>query len=199
LRKPKATTLHKQVMESETNPKVPPNPSIGKPNRYITTHNDEGKAVFSQVFDEALATYEIPGMLFYEAYKTFQAPVNMTDEADIKAIQSHAADEGTISFPKPGATILRYCDWPPGGSSPLHRHETMDFGILVHGEMEAIMDSGETRLLKVGDCIVQRNTLHAWRNPSATEFARVIFVIQGCPPVKVGGKEMHQDLGAFGK
>lgn len=196
----KVISLPEQVMESETNPKVPPNPPpLSQPNRYVTTHNAEGKAVFCQTLGEALTTYEVPGMLYYEAYKTFEAPVNLTDEADIKEVQSHAAEDGTISFPKPGATILRYCDWPPGGSSPLHRHETMDFGIVVHGEMEAIMDSGETRLLKVGDCIVQRNTLHAWRNPSATEHARVIFVIQGCPPVKVGEKEMRQDLGAFGK
>lgn len=186
-------------MEPQGKSEVALGSPLGKPNRYITTHDGEGKAVFSKAFDEALTRHEIPGMLFYEAYKTFEAPINMSDESDITAIQSRAAGEGTISFPDPGATILRYCDWPPGGSAPLHRHETMDFGIVVHGEIEAILDSGETRLLRVGDCIVQRNTLHAWRNPSGTEYARVIFVIQGCPPVKVAGKEMRQDLGAFGK
>lgn len=186
-------------MESNSNPEVPASPPLGRPKRYVTTHDAEGKAVFSQAFDVSVTAHEIPGMYYYEAYKTFDAPANMTDEADIKAVQSRAADEGTISFPAPGATIFRYCDWAPGSSAPLHRHETMDFGIVVNGEVEAIMESGETRLLKVGDCIIQRNTLHAWRNPSDTEYARVLFVIQGCPPVKVAGKEMRQDLGAFGK
>ncbi|KAK3356558.1 cupin domain protein [Lasiosphaeria hispida] len=169
------------------------------PKRYVTTHNAEGKAVFSGDLAESLPAYEIPGMSFYEAYTTFEAPVNMNDETDIKAIQSNKENEVNISFPKPGAVILRYCDWPPGGSSPLHRHETMDFGIVVRGEMEAIMDSGETRLLKAGDLLVQRNTLHAWRNPSPTQYARVIFVIQGSSPVNIGGKVMHQDLTRFGK
>jgi quercetin dioxygenase-like cupin family protein len=138
-------------------------------------------------------------MLFYEAYTTFHNPVKLDAEADIEAIQSIAAEEEKISFPAPGAIILRYCDWPPGGSSPLHRHETVDFGVVIHGKIEAIMDSGEKRLLNAGDCIVQRNTLHAWRNPSETEWARVLFVINGCHPVKVGEKEMKEDLGAFGK
>lgn len=183
-------------MQSETKSEVPRYPP---PNRYVTTHDAEGKAIFSQALPEVLPTYEIPGMLYYEAWTTFGAPVNMTDEADIKAIQAHAAEESSVSFPKPGATILRYCDWPPGGSSPLHRHETFDFGIVTHGEMEAILDSGETRLLKAGDVIIQRNTLHAWRNPSTTDYARCVFVINGCPPVKVGEKEMQQDLERFGK
>lgn len=180
-------------------PESSPNPAPPPPNRFVTTHNANGEAVFSKALPEILPTYGVPGMAYYEAWTTFEAPVQMNDEADIKAVQSHAAEESNISFPKPGATILRYCDWPPGGSSPLHRHETMDFGIVIQGEMEAIMDSGETRLLKAGDCIIQRNTLHAWRNPSTTEYARVVFVIQGCPPVRVGDKVMRQDLERFGK
>ena len=186
-------------MESETNPTGVGNPPFGEPNRHVTTHNAQGKAIFSQSLPVAVPTHEIPGMLYYEAYTTFQSPVNLADEIDIKAVQANAPRETTPSFPKPGNTILRYCDWPPGGTSPLHRHETIDFGIMIHGEMEAIMDSGERRRLRAGDLIVQRNTLHAWQNPSATDWARMIFVINGCPPVKVGEKVMRQDLEAFGK
>ncbi len=185
-------------MASNSKSEAPAKPPFGPPKRYITTHNAEGKAVFSTTFSETLTTYEIPGMLYYEAYKTFEAPIKLADESDLKGMQAHAGEDSTITFPQPGATILRYCDWPPGGSAPLHRHETMDFGIVVRGRVEAIMDSGETRLLDVGDCLVQRNTLHGWRNPSDTEFARVLFVIQGCPPVEVAGQVMRQDLGAFG-
>jgi quercetin dioxygenase-like cupin family protein len=170
---------------------APPDP----PKRYVTTHNAAGKAVFSQDVSESVSTNSIPGMLYYEAYKTFGNPIDLNDETDIK---SYVASDDAISFPKPGEITLRYCDWPPGGSSPLHRHETIDYALVVHGEIEAFMDSGETRLLKTGDCLVQRNTLHGWRNPSLTDYARVVFVIQGCPPVIVAGKEMVQDLGAFG-
>jgi quercetin dioxygenase-like cupin family protein len=175
-------------------------PPFGEPNRYVTTHDAQGNAVFSSALRGPITTHEIPGMLYYEAYKTFEpAPVNLNNESDIKAIQERVAEEAAIMFPEPGVTILRYCDWPPGGTSPLHRHETIDFGIVIFGSIEAIMDSGETQMLKAGDVIVQRNTLHGWRNPSNCEWARVVFVIQGTHPTIVGDKVMVEDLGAFGK
>ncbi|KAK0646786.1 hypothetical protein B0T16DRAFT_414248 [Cercophora newfieldiana] len=136
-------------------------------------------------------------MLYYEVYTSVTSPIKLQDEADIRAIQANEPNESTISFPKPGNTILRYCDWPPGGSAALHRHETIDFGIVIHGSVEAIMEDGEKRVLGPGDVLVQRNTLHGWRNASETEWARVAFVIQGCEPVEVGGKKMELDLGAF--
>jgi len=174
-------------------------PPFGEPSRYVTTHDAQGNAVFSRALRGPITTHEIPGMLYYEAYKTFEpAPVNLNNESDIKAVQERVAEEAAIMFPKPGVTILRYCDWPPGGTSPLHRHETIDFGIVIFGSMEAIMDSGETQMLKAGDVIVQRNTLHAWRNPSDSEWARLVFVIQGTHPTIVGDKVMVEDLRAFG-
>ena len=174
-------------------------PPFGEPNRYVTTHDGEGNAVFSSKMSGPVTSYEIPGMLYYEAWKKFEAgPPYLDCEADFDQIKVRENEDATIAFPKPGATYLRYCDWPPGGSSPLHRHETMDFGIVIHGQMEATMDSGDVRMLKAGDVIIQRNTMHAWRNPSDTEWARVVFVIQGCHPVHIGGKVMREDLGAFG-
>jgi quercetin dioxygenase-like cupin family protein len=186
-------------MTSEVDANTSSNTPFAQPKRYVTTHNAQGKSVFSKGLEETLTTYEIPGMKYFEAYKTFQAPIGINDEGDLKAVRSHAHEDKEITFPEPGNTILRYCDWPPGGSAPLHRHETVDFGIVIHGEVEAIMDSGESRLLKAGDCIIQRNTLHAWRNPSKTEWVRVLYVIQGVKPAVINGREMSQDLGAFGK
>ncbi|KAK4451037.1 oxalate oxidase GF-3.8, partial [Podospora aff. communis PSN243] len=170
------------------------------PLRFVSAHTEGGSAVFSRLLDPVLTTYEIPGMAYHEAYTLFQPLMNtnLSLESDILAVKANLPRESTISFPSPGGVILRYCDWPPGGSSPLHRHETIDFGIVIFGAMEAIMDSGETRVLKAGDCIVQRATMHAWKNASEKEWARVIFVIQGCEPAVVAGRRMGQDLSKFG-
>ncbi len=172
-------------------------PPFGSPKRFISTHDSSGKAVFNKSLPETLQRYEIPGMHYYEAYTTFEAPIKLQDEADIKAVHANTPNESTISFPKPGSTILRYCDWPPGGAAPLHRHETIDFGIVIFGSIEAFIDSGERRVLGPGDLMVQRNTMHGWRNASTTEWVRVVYVIQGAEPVTVGDKTMGQDLGAF--
>jgi len=78
----------------------------------------------------------------------------------------------------------------------MHRTQSLDYGVVVAGEVELILDGGETRLMKVGDVVVQRATMHAWRNPSETEWARMMFVLIECEKLIVGGKEMGQDLGS---
>ncbi|KAK5655104.1 hypothetical protein OQA88_6003 [Cercophora sp. LCS_1] len=169
------------------------------PKRHITTHTPTGIATFSTTVSSTPTTHSIPGMLYHEMYTTTTSPINIQDESDIKAVKANEPNESTITFPSPGNTILRYCDWPPGGSAPLHRHETIDFGIVIHGSVEAITEDGQTRVLGPGDVLIQRNTMHGWRNVSETEWARVAFVIQGVEPVRVGDKVMTMDLGAFVK
>jgi quercetin dioxygenase-like cupin family protein len=74
----------------------------------------------------------------------------------------------------------------------MHRTETIDMGVCVAGKMEVTLDSGEVRMLCPGDTIVQRGTMHAWRNPSETEWARVVFFILGAKPVEIGGAVMNE-------
>ncbi|KAH6628894.1 hypothetical protein F5144DRAFT_594797 [Chaetomium tenue] len=92
-------------------------------------------------------------------------------------------------------TLLRYCDWAPGASSPFHRTETLDMGVVVAGQMEVRLDSGEARTLRVGDSIIQRGTMHAWRNVSAGEWARVVVFLVGVEEVKVGGVKVGGAMG----
>ena len=40
----------------------------------------------------------------------------------------------------------------------MHRTQSLDFGVVLEGEIELVLDSGETRLLKRGDVAVQRGT-----------------------------------------
>lgn len=169
------------------------------PKRYITTHDAAGTAVFCNTVQAVLPAYEVQGMGYFEAYKTFETPIKLNQEADLSALHSHAHEDSTLTFPRPGEVIYRICDWAPGAGTPFHRHESVDFATVIQGEVEAIMESGETRAMRAGDCLVQRATLHAWRNPSTTEFARVLFVINGCAPVTVGDKVMSMNLGEFGK
>ena len=65
---------------------------------------------------------------------------------------------------------------PEGGPHPgMHETETVDYAIVMAGEIYAIMDEGET-LLRAGDVLIQRGTNHAWSNRSE-EFCRIAFVL----------------------
>ena len=62
-----------------------------------------------------------------------------------------------------------------------HRTQTLDFAILLEGEIWAMMDVGET-LMNPGDILVQRGTSHAWSNRSDRP-ARVCFVAVTAQPL----------------
>lgn len=47
----------------------------------------------------------------------------------------------------------------------MHRTDTVDIVTVLDGEITVILEEGET-ILRAGDCLVQRGTMHAWRNRS---------------------------------
>ena len=65
----------------------------------------------------------------------------------------------------------------PGGVSPMHRTNSIDYGIVLSGEVELELDDGAKTLLGPGDVIVQRGTIHLWRNRTATDVCRTVFVL----------------------
>lgn len=58
-----------------------------------------------------------------------------------------------------------------------------------------ILDDGHTTLMKRGDVAVQRATMHKWRNPSTTEWTRMVFILQDIKPLKVAGQKVGENLG----
>ena len=98
----------------------------------------------------------------------------------------------------PGGSVLRIVDMQPGALSPMHRTTSLDYGVVLEGEVELVLDSGETRLLKRGDMCVQRATNHAWRNTSETNWARMLYVLLEANPVVLeGGRVLDEDLGGM--
>lgn len=78
----------------------------------------------------------------------------------------------------------------------MHRTQSLDYGVVLEGEIEMELDGGEITLLKRGDVAVQRGTMHAWRNPSKKDWARMLFVLQDCEPLVVGGEKLMEELGS---
>jgi mannose-6-phosphate isomerase-like protein (cupin superfamily) len=71
---------------------------------------------------------------------------------------------------------------PHAGRHPgMHRTATVDYAIVVSGEIHAVMDEGET-LMRAGDCLVQRGTNHAWSNRGDAP-CLVAFVLVSANPV----------------
>lgn len=162
--------------------------------RYITTHDENGVTGFQTQLPETLQWQQLAnGARFSLGYATNETPVDLSDDKDLNIYRSYLCDLPGITIP--GGTVLRVVDMNPGSISPMHRTVSLDYGVVLEGEVELILDSGEKRLLKRGDIAVQRGTNHAWRNPSSTTWARMLYVLQEAKPIQVGGKPLEEDYG----
>ncbi|MPZ58304.1 MAG: cupin domain-containing protein [Rhizobiales bacterium] len=109
-----------------------------------------------------------------------------TTPADI-SVGAEFEDMGArkLGTPPPtNGTRFAVIDFPPGCPPSMHRTETIDYVIVVSGEIEMDMDDSTVKL-KAGDVMVQRGTNHAWANRSGKP-ARVAFVLVDAKPLGIG-------------
>lgn len=169
-------------------------PSI---HRYITTHDDHGKAVFHTSIPERLPLDPTDQTArFGLGYVTDKSPVDFTGEVDLATYQKYQAKPPGIVIP--GGTVLRIVDIAPGQTSPMHRTVSLDYGVVLEGVVELILDSGEVRTMNRGDVAVQRGTMHAWRNAAGGDrWARMLYVLQESKPIEVEGGKLGEDYGGM--
>lgn len=63
----------------------------------------------------------------------------------------------------------------------MHKTDTVDYAIVLSGEIYAVLDQDEV-LLRAGDCLIQRGTSHAWSNRTQEPCA-IAFVLVAAKPV----------------
>lgn len=172
---------------------------MGKPiRRVITGHNAAGKSVFILTNKEPLTHSRGPGnAIVTELWETRECPADNHGDED--------PTEHPRRLPPPrNGSVFRVIEYPPdserlaalerehkapddgsGRSAALdrgnarhpgfHKTSSIDYAIVLSGEIHALMDEGEV-LLKTGDVLIQRGTNHAWSN-RGSEPARVAFVL----------------------
>ncbi len=121
----------------------------------------------------------------------------MNGNADIAAHEK-VIQSKTLGLVNPNGTVARIVDFGPGTKELMHRTKSLDYGIVLEGEIEMVLDEGCTRRMGRGDVAVQRGTNHGWRNVSGEVWARMFFVLQDSETVEVGGKELGVHLSNAG-
>ncbi|MCG6120395.1 MAG: cupin domain-containing protein [Blastomonas sp.] len=147
--------------------------------RIVTGHDAAGKAVFRS--DDLLPVEPIPSgdAAFSLVWTTATVPADNNDETD-----GRLRDAGLTLHQ---GSVIRIVDMLPGGISPMHRSSSIDYGIVLSGAVELELDDGAVTTAQAGDIIVQRGTVHLWRNPSASETCRIAFVLIEAAPVVIDG------------
>ncbi|KAL2071833.1 hypothetical protein VTL71DRAFT_13068 [Oculimacula yallundae] len=169
--------------------------------RLITTHDASGKAIFSTDLPSDSSFREVSlGANFFLGYTTkgFPVELNAGSASEVpKDIQSYEKD---LNSPPGGlsinnGTVLRFVDFGPSKEPYMHRTESIDYGVVLEGVMELILDSGEKRIMRRGDVCIQRGTMHAWKNITENEgWARMLFTLVAAEKVVIGGQDLAEDL-----
>jgi mannose-6-phosphate isomerase-like protein (cupin superfamily) len=147
------------------------------PRRVVTGHTPDGVSVV--VSDGPVpVSRDLPddGVAFHEIWNTEGAPARIT------AVEDTEPTERTLAVPPPArGTKIRINEFQPGHlderglQSPVHRTASIDYGIVLEGEITLVLDDSEVTL-RAGDVVVQRGTDHAWANRGDTT-ARVAFIL----------------------
>ena len=155
--------------------------SANPPIRRVITGHDENNV--AKVLIDAPATNSKssqPGQVSTMMWCTDGAPATMPVG---EAVEDFGARILGTAPPARG-TRFAVIDFPPGNHPHMHRTETIDYVIVIEGEIEMDMDDSTVKL-KAGDIMVQRGTNHAWAN-RGDKRARVAFVLIDAEPLGIG-------------
>lgn len=126
---------------------------------YLTGHdNSSGKAIVQSARPGSWQSFDKGDMAFNVIYTTSEFPASLNDDVDI-AKHDALVSSDKLGLVSPGGTVCRQVDFAPGYDCMMHRTQSLDFGIVLEGEVEMVLDSGETQLMKRGDVAVQRATM----------------------------------------
>ena len=88
---------------------------------------------------------------------------------------------------------FRVVEFSPGVSPRVHRTDSIDYAVVISGEIDMELEKGNEVHLRAGDVLVQRGTVHNWIN-RGTAPCVIAFALIDAKPVAAGGKELK----AFG-
>lgn len=164
------------------------------PTIHLTSHdNNTGKAIIHSSTRNPWLSLRSGALGFNNVYTTSSFPVSLTNNEDIRK-HEELLGTGKLGLVNPGGTVCRIVEFAPNAPAHMHRTQSLDYGIVLEGEVLMTLDGGEEKHLKRGDIAVQRGTMHAWKSASDTNWARMLFVLTDCHPVEVAGQVLHEDL-----
>lgn len=152
--------------------------------RVVTGHDANGRAVFKS--EDAEPTRMIPSgdASFLLIWTTATVPADNNDETDGRHREAGLTLEG--------GSVIRVVDMLPGKESPMHRTNSIDYGIVLEGEIELELDDGAKKTVRQGGIIIQRGTNHLWRNTS-DKVCRIAFVLIQAPAYLHNGVALPED------
>jgi mannose-6-phosphate isomerase-like protein (cupin superfamily) len=167
--------------------------------RVVTGHSADGRAVFASDEEvEPVTTGLMPGTEFHLLWGGDEPPT-FPDDGSRPASSTY--------FPKVGGFRFGWFTLPPAGTDPsadvdiaaeltrlgeqlpglmdhmepddpgMHTTDTIDFEVVLSGEVVLELDDGAEKVLRTGDTVVQNGTRHRWHNRSTEPATLAVFIV----------------------
>ena len=156
-----------------------------KVRRVVTGHDAGGRAVVK--IDEVAKNVvsNRPGASSCVIWTTDTNPADNSGDADTSTRK--------VGTTLAGGTVFRIVEFSPGAAPRVHRTDSIDYAVVISGEIDMELEKGEEVHLRAGDVVVQRGTVHCWINRGKAP-CTIAFVLIDAKPVTAGDKVLN----AFG-
>ena len=74
----------------------------------------------------------------------------------------------------------------------MHRTLSLDYGVVLYGEITMKLDSGDETIIRAGDYILQRGTMHRWYNHTKVPCRMLVVMVGSEKVVTDDGKELDE-------
>ena len=187
--------------------KALPGAEIRRFRRVVTGHDANGHSIIisDATSPHIMPIMDQPNFAVTDFWKTVSTPSDNSDKTE-----QDPCNLPVQVAPPQGGSVFRVVQFPPdedwaakaaamGGSvaidetaksaskggpvrhAHMHRTRSIDYAIVLSGEIWAVMDVGETKLV-AGDVLIQRGTYHAWDN-RGDAVCRIAFVLIDAEPL----------------
>ncbi|TQS32852.1 hypothetical protein Golomagni_06819 [Golovinomyces magnicellulatus] len=160
---------------------------LAQPRVVRTAHDENGNSIFVQ--DSILPSFYPIGPQG-SGFTTF-------DSRDSVPVNNNTVPtEFPQTIPRTPSNGVIFCltDIKPGGRSPMHRTQSLDYAVVLTGEIVISLAGGDEKTVKAGEFIVQQGADHAWINKS-NETCRMAFVMVGSEKIRTEeGVEFDETL-----
>lgn len=149
-------------------------PTVSPIRRVVTGHNDKNVA---KVLLDDVATnvkYPAPGIVSTTLWNTLETPATITVGESIEDM----GNREIVLAPVANGSRFAIIDFLPGNADFMHRTDTIDYAIVLSGEIEMRLDTSSVTL-KAGDVVIQRGTNHSWVNKSDAPARIAVVLIDG--------------------
>ncbi|WP_068089765.1 cupin domain-containing protein [Novosphingobium rosa] len=151
--------------------------------RVVTGHDDQGRAIFTIEDVQPTRLIASGDASFLTIWSTQTVPADNNDERDGRDLPTGLTLER--------GSVIRITDMLPGKESPMHRTNSIDYGIVLKGEIELELEDGRKKAICEGGIIVQRGTKHLWRNVS-DQVCRIAFILIEAPAYLHKEQPLHE-------